>query len=75
MLAQSPRPRVPGSPLIRFAVVTVLTGIGAGLGGMTLALLLHFLQHVAYGYSITHLVGNESFYEGVEAASDRKSVV
>jgi len=69
MHAQPRRPRVPGSPLVRFAVVTVLTGIGAGFGGIALALLLHFLQHVAYGYSITHLIGNESFYEGVEAAS------
>lgn len=76
MHAQPPRLRFPGSPLIRFAVVTVLTGIGAGLGGMALALLLHCLQHVAYGYSVTHLIGNESFYEGVEAASaDRRIAV
>ncbi|MCM3468322.1 hypothetical protein M3643_12655, partial [Staphylococcus lugdunensis] len=39
------------SPFARVAVVTVLTGIGAGLGGMLLALLLHAIQHVAYGYS------------------------
>ena len=69
MLAQPSPSGVPGSPLIRFAVVTVLTGIGAGLGGMALALLLHLIQHVAYGYSIIHLVGHESFYEGVVAAS------
>lgn len=74
MLAQPPRPGVPGNPLIRFAMVTVLTGIGAGLGGMALALLLHFIQHVAYGYSITQLVGHESFYEGVVAASAGRRV-
>src|ERR1700712_649408 len=74
MLAQPPRHGTPENPLIRFAVVTVLTGIGAGLGGMALALLLHFIQHVAYGYSITHRVGLESFYEGVEAASAGRRV-
>ncbi|NIE65266.1 chloride channel protein [Burkholderia sp. Ax-1719] len=54
---------------LAFALVTVLTGIGAGLGGMGLALLLHAIQHVAYGYSIGQWVGHESFLEGVSAAS------
>lgn len=61
-------------PLFRLAVVTVLTGIGAGLGGMALALLLHLIQHFAYGYSLTHLVGHESFYEGVAAASAERRI-
>ena len=34
------------------ATVTVATGLAAGLGGMVLGLLLHFVQHVAYGYSL-----------------------
>lgn len=50
------------------AVVTVLTGIGAGLGGMLLALLLHAIQHLAYGYSIAHVIGSESFLSGVTGA-------
>lgn len=50
------------------AVVTVLTGIGAGLGGMLLALLLHAIQHLAYGYSIAHVIGAESFLSGVTGA-------
>ncbi len=50
------------------AVVTVLTGIGAGLGGMLLALLLHAIQHVAYGYSLSHVVGTQSFLAGVTLA-------
>lgn len=58
----------PSKPLA-FALVTVLTGVGAGLGGMGLALLLHAVQHIAYGYSIGQWVGNESFLEGVSAAS------
>ena len=50
------------------AVVTVLTGIGAGFGGMLLALLLHAIQHVAYGYSLSHVVGTQSFLAGVTLA-------
>ena len=49
------------------AVVTVLTGIGAGFGGMLLAL-LHAIQHVAYGYSLSHVVGTQSFLAGVTQA-------
>lgn len=43
------------------ALVVVLTGIGAGLGGMLLALLLHGIQHLAYGYSLDSLVSHETF--------------
>ena len=50
------------------AAVTILTGVGAGVGGMLLALLLHAIQHVAYGYSLAHLVGAESFLAGVTDA-------
>ncbi|PFH29981.1 chloride channel protein [Burkholderia sp. JKS000303] len=56
------------SPFARIAVVTVLTGVGAGFGGMLLALLLHAIQHVAYGYSLPHVVGTESFLAGVSQA-------
>ncbi|MDN7903444.1 chloride channel protein [Burkholderia diffusa] len=58
----------PASPFARMAAVTVLTGVGAGVGGMLLALLLHAIQHVAYGYSLAHLVGAESFLAGVTDA-------
>ncbi|RKU05343.1 chloride channel protein [Burkholderia sp. Nafp2/4-1b] len=56
------------SPFARMAVVTILTGVGAGFGGMLLALLLHAIQHVAYGYSLAHVVGTESFLSGVTQA-------
>ncbi|WP_034200384.1 chloride channel protein, partial [Burkholderia sp. MSh2] len=56
------------SPFSRMAAVTILTGLGAGLGGMLLALLLHAIQHVAYGYSVAHVIGNESFLSGVTDA-------
>ncbi|RFU47958.1 chloride channel protein [Paraburkholderia sp. DHOC27] len=49
--------------------VTVLTGVGAGLGGMSLALLLHAIQHLAFGYSEAHVISAESFLQGVSAAA------
>lgn len=61
--------------LARLAAVTVLTGVGAGLGGMLLALLLHAIQHVAYGYSLHAIVGGESFLEGVSGASAERRVL
>nr|WP_240648243.1 chloride channel protein [Pararobbsia silviterrae] len=41
---------------------------------MLLALLLHGIQHLAYGYSLDHLVGGPSFYAGVSAASPLRRV-
>lgn len=62
------------SSLAKLTAVTVLVGIGAGLGGMALALLLHAIQHFAYGYSLDHLISRESFVEGVSAASPLRRV-
>jgi H+/Cl- antiporter ClcA len=56
------------TPLARLALVTLLTGVGAGIGGMVLALLLHLIQHLAYGYSTGAIVSAESFLQGVIAA-------
>jgi H+/Cl- antiporter ClcA len=56
------------------AAATVVTGVGAGLGGMSLALLLHAVQHLAYGYSLGSLIGPESFLDGVQAASPLRRV-
>ncbi len=38
----------PETPLITLAILTVMTGIGAGFGAMALGLLLHLTQHIAY---------------------------
>lgn len=54
--------------LIRLLAV-VLTGILAGLSGMVLALILHAIQHLAFGYSHGQLVGSESFLQGVTDSS------
>ncbi|KAG8154432.1 chloride channel protein [Burkholderia catarinensis] len=58
----------PAGPFARVAAVAILTGVGAGLGGMLLALLLHAIQHIAYGYSVAHVIGTESFLTGVAGA-------
>jgi H+/Cl- antiporter ClcA len=63
------------SSLAALAAVTLLTGLGAGLGGMLLALLLHGIQHVAYGYSLTHVISSESFLQGVAGALPERRVL
>ena len=40
----------------------MLTGLLAGLSGMVLALILHAIQHLAFGYSPGQIVSAESFY-------------
>ncbi|MFM0336260.1 chloride channel protein [Paraburkholderia fungorum] len=70
------RPVAALAALAALAAVTLLTGIGAGVGGMLLALLLRGIQHVAYGYSVTHVISGESFLQGVtDAAPERRLLV
>ena len=57
------------TPLLRLAVITLLTGVAAGVGGMGLALTLHLVQHLAYGYSLDAIIGSETFLQGVSQAS------
>ncbi|ALB64692.1 chloride channel protein [Cronobacter condimenti 1330] len=64
------------SSLLRRWVALLLTGVLAGLGGMLLALLLHEIQHLAYGYSQHTLLGPRSFLQGVsDAATPRRFLV
>lgn len=66
------QPNVPdGSPGYSgaFCVVVVVTGVGAGLGAGLLMLLLHAVQHVAYGYS------HGSFLAAVRRSSGPRRVV
>ncbi|WP_313816281.1 chloride channel protein [Cupriavidus sp.] len=53
----------------RLLLAATLTAVGAGLGGMALALLLHAIQHLAYHYSLAHVVSHQSFLSGVERAT------
>jgi H+/Cl- antiporter ClcA len=53
----------------------LLVGIAAGIGGMVLALFLHLIQHLAYGYSLDAVISNQSFLQGVTAAPPLRRVV
>ena len=57
------------------AGVTLLTGLGAGVSGMLLAMLLHLLQHLAYGYSLAVIISPQSFLSGVTEAAPWRRVV
>jgi excisionase family DNA binding protein len=46
-------------------LVTLVTGVASGLGGMALALLLRLAQHVAYGHGLHTIVGRASFLQEV----------
>lgn len=50
-------------------IAVVLTGILAGLAGMVLALILHAIQHLAFGYSAGQIVGSVSFLQGITESS------
>jgi len=52
---------------LRMMLATVAVGVASGLGGMLLGLLLHGVQHLAFGYSNIH--GHETFLEGTRAAA------
>ncbi len=56
------------------ALVTVLVGLGAGLGGMSLLMILHFTQHIAYGYSLGTVISKESFLQGVSHSAPMRRV-
>jgi H+/Cl- antiporter ClcA len=63
------------SPWPVLAIVTVITGLTAGVGGMLLGLLLHLVQHLAYGYSLGALHSDESFLQGVMGSSPLRRFV
>ena len=52
-----------------FALAVILTGVVAGVGGTLLTLLLHAVQHVAFGYTENH------FLQGVQQAGPLRRVV
>ncbi|OJY32800.1 MAG: chloride channel protein [Legionella sp. 40-6] len=49
--------------------ILFIVGIASGLIGMVLVLMLHYLQHLAFGYSPEQIISSESFLEGVTAAA------
>lgn len=54
---------------MNLALATVAVGIASGTCGTALGLLLHFTQHIAYGYGFKASLHSESFLEGVSAAA------
>ncbi|MFJ1302252.1 chloride channel protein [Pseudomonadota bacterium AL_CKDN230030165-1A_HGKHYDSX7] len=65
MTTSSPSLSRPPERPLALAAAVVLVGVGAGLAGMALGLLLHAVQHLAYGYGG---LGHESFLQGASAA-------
>jgi H+/Cl- antiporter ClcA len=55
--------------------VTVLVGICSGFGGIVLSLLLHFIQHIAFGYGVAPGTSQESFLQGVTESSPMRRVL
>ncbi len=55
--------------ILMLLAVSLVVGVGSGLLGMGLALLLHYIQHLAYGYSLNSIISDESFLHGVSASS------
>jgi H+/Cl- antiporter ClcA len=60
---------------IHCVFITAAVGVAAGCGGTTLALLLRFVQHHAYGYSLGALVGSETFLAGASSASPERRLL
>ncbi len=54
---------------------TLIIGVGAGVIGILLIYLLHFTQHIAYGYSLHSIISSERFLAGVTAASSERRVI
>ena len=72
-LAPSQRPsagnRTRRGAFAAMALATVLTGIAAGVAGTALTLLLHLVQHLAFGYT------ENTFLVGVEQAGPARRVL
>jgi H+/Cl- antiporter ClcA len=60
-------------PILFFA--TICIGIISGIGGMCLAIFLHFIQHLAYEHTVTPIIQNTTFLYDVSIASASTRVV
>lgn len=59
-----------------FTLAVLLVGLAAGVAGLLLALLLHAVQHLAFGYSLDALFfSHQTFLEGVRAATPQRRVL
>ncbi|MGV2140014.1 chloride channel protein [Agrobacterium sp. 16-2014-1-2a] len=53
----------------RMIALACCCGLLSGIAAMCLALTLRWIQHVAYGYSLSAVIGPESFVQGVSDAA------
>src|SRR5437899_13109041 len=60
---------------LTLAIIVAMIGMAAGLAGMALGMLLYVIQHIAYGYSVHAIISQESFLQGVSAASPERRVL
>ncbi|MGL5743365.1 MAG: chloride channel protein [Legionella sp.] len=60
-------------PILLFA--TIMIWIMSGFGGMFLAILLHFIQHLAYEHTVFPILGNESFLYVVSDSNTSRKLV
>ena len=60
---------------LTLAIIVAMIGMAAGLGGMALGMLLYVIQHIAYDYSVHAIISQESFLQGVSAASPERRVL
>src|SRR5438093_12643774 len=60
---------------LTLAIIVGMIGLAAGLGGMALGMVLYVIQHIAYGYSVHAIISQESFLQGVSAASPERRVL
>lgn len=63
------QPRTSVGEYAQTALAALVVGVAAGLGGAALTLLLHGVQHLAFGYT------EDTFLTGVEQAGDARRVV
>lgn len=56
-------------------IATIFIGIVSGFGGMFLAILLHFIQHLAYEHTVFPILADEHFLEVVTGSTAPRRVV
>lgn len=59
----------------RMVLLVICVGLISGICATFLGLLLKFIQHHAFGYSLQNLTGDESFLAGVISASSTRRLV
>ncbi|OZI74945.1 chloride channel protein [Bordetella genomosp. 12] len=63
-------------PRAIFTLAVLLVGLSAGVTGLLLSLLLHAVQHLAFGYSLDDLFfSHRAFLDGVMAATPQRRVL